>query len=226
MGFSRQEYWSGLPFPSPGDLPDPGIEPGSPALEADTLTSAPPGKINLWLVRDNPRRRCRFDPWVGKISWEKGMATTPVFLPGEFHGQRSLLGYSPWESQREGHDWETNTHTRDNQFSSLCLFCCCFPLHHTVFAQLVLSLLITGNSAFQIGRLWGEGDRLQGSGKWQFKEEWKEEQSLRPVIPNLTSDRIFIHFTHSLTPAPPVPFNIYVAATFFRSFWVVHSKVT
>ena len=35
MGFSRQEYWSVLPFPSPGDLPDPGIEPGSPALQAD-----------------------------------------------------------------------------------------------------------------------------------------------------------------------------------------------
>ena len=44
MGFSRQEYWSGLPFPSPGDLPDPGTEPGSPALEADALTSEPPGK--------------------------------------------------------------------------------------------------------------------------------------------------------------------------------------
>ena len=44
MGFSRQEYWSGLPFSSPGDLPDPGIEPGSPALQADTLTSEPPGK--------------------------------------------------------------------------------------------------------------------------------------------------------------------------------------
>ena len=42
--FSRQEYWSGLPFPSPGDLPDPGIEPRSPALQADTLTSEPPGK--------------------------------------------------------------------------------------------------------------------------------------------------------------------------------------
>ena len=41
--FSRKEYWSGLPFPSPGDLPDPGIEPGSPALEADPLTSEPPG---------------------------------------------------------------------------------------------------------------------------------------------------------------------------------------
>ena len=43
MGFSRQEYWSGLPFPSPGDLPDPGIEPRSPALQADALTSEPPG---------------------------------------------------------------------------------------------------------------------------------------------------------------------------------------
>ena len=41
MGFSRQEYWSGLSFPSPGDLPDPGIKPGSPTLEADTLTSEP-----------------------------------------------------------------------------------------------------------------------------------------------------------------------------------------
>ena len=39
IGFSRQEYWSGLPFPSPGDLPDPGIEPRSPTLEADALTS-------------------------------------------------------------------------------------------------------------------------------------------------------------------------------------------
>ena len=37
MGFSRQEYWSGLPFPSPGDLPHPGIEPWSPALQADSL---------------------------------------------------------------------------------------------------------------------------------------------------------------------------------------------
>ena len=44
MGFSRQEYWSGLPFPSPGDLPDPGIGPRSPTLQADALTSAPPGK--------------------------------------------------------------------------------------------------------------------------------------------------------------------------------------
>ena len=44
MGFSRPEYWSGLPFPSPGDLPNPRIEPGSPALQADSLSSEPPGK--------------------------------------------------------------------------------------------------------------------------------------------------------------------------------------
>src|SRR5574337_1098638 len=44
MELSRQEYWSGLPFPPPGDLPDPGIKPGSPALQADSLPSKPPGK--------------------------------------------------------------------------------------------------------------------------------------------------------------------------------------
>ena len=44
MEFSRQKYWSGLPFPSPGDLPDPGIEPGSPTLWEDALPSGPPGK--------------------------------------------------------------------------------------------------------------------------------------------------------------------------------------
>ena len=44
MEFSRQEYWSGLPFLSPGDLPDPGIEPRSPTLQADALPSEPPGK--------------------------------------------------------------------------------------------------------------------------------------------------------------------------------------
>ena len=44
MEFSRQEYWSGWPFPSPEDLPNPGIEPGSPTLQADALPSEPPGK--------------------------------------------------------------------------------------------------------------------------------------------------------------------------------------
>ena len=51
MGFSRQEYWSGVPFPSPGDLPDPGIEPRSPAFQADALTSEPPGEAP-WLLEE------------------------------------------------------------------------------------------------------------------------------------------------------------------------------
>ena len=51
MGFSRQEYWNGLPFPSPGDLPDPGIEPGSPALQADALPSVPLGKPTEIIIR-------------------------------------------------------------------------------------------------------------------------------------------------------------------------------
>ena len=49
MEFSRQEYWSGLPFPSPGDLPNPGIEAGSPALQADALPSEPPGNSNYFI---------------------------------------------------------------------------------------------------------------------------------------------------------------------------------
>ena len=50
MGFSRQEYWSGMPCPPPGDVPNPGIEPGSPALQADSLLSEPPGKLLLLLL--------------------------------------------------------------------------------------------------------------------------------------------------------------------------------
>ena len=48
MGFCRQEYWSRLPFPSPGDLPDPGIAPGSSALQADSLLSEEGDKLEVW----------------------------------------------------------------------------------------------------------------------------------------------------------------------------------
>ena len=51
MGFYRQEYWSGLPFPSPGDLPDPGIKPGSPTLQADSTTCATK-KVLLSLINE------------------------------------------------------------------------------------------------------------------------------------------------------------------------------
>ena len=52
MGFPRQEYWSGLPFPPPGDLPHPGIKPRSAALQADSLSSEPPGKLLLTFYLD------------------------------------------------------------------------------------------------------------------------------------------------------------------------------
>ena len=51
MGFSWQEYWSELPCPPPGELPDPGIEPGSPALQADSLPSETPGKPMMHIMR-------------------------------------------------------------------------------------------------------------------------------------------------------------------------------
>ena len=56
MEFYRQEYWSGYSFPSPGDLPDPGTEPRSPALQADSLLSKPPGKPNYSLLLTVPEK--------------------------------------------------------------------------------------------------------------------------------------------------------------------------
>ena len=71
MGFSRQEYWSGLPFPSPGDLPDPGIEPRSPTLQADTLLSEPPGKQiteNNWYQKTT----------LSENNWYSGKQNSPL----------------------------------------------------------------------------------------------------------------------------------------------------
>ena len=73
MGFSRQDYWSGLPFPSPGDLPDPGIKPGSRAFQADTLTSEPPGK---------PKYMCLFPIGSCPLRWENNV--------GYFHPHYSI----------------------------------------------------------------------------------------------------------------------------------------
>ena len=113
MEFSRPEYWSGLPFPAPGDLPNPGIEPGSPALQADSLPAEPPGKplrsLKLQHLRadmgfpgssDGKAYACNAGdlgliPGSGRIPWRRQWQPTPVLLPGKFHGWRSLVGYSP-----------------------------------------------------------------------------------------------------------------------------------
>ena len=57
---------------------------------------------------------CSFDPWVGETPWRRKWQPTPVFLPGKSHGQRSLVGYSPWGLQRVGHKWSDLAHTDDN----------------------------------------------------------------------------------------------------------------
>ena len=67
MGFSRQEYWSGLPFPSPGELPDPGIEPGSPALQADALLSEPQGKPSWWKDQTSCTKLCHHVPMLSSL---------------------------------------------------------------------------------------------------------------------------------------------------------------
>ena len=137
MEYSRQECWAGLPSPTPGDLPHPGIGPPSLASSASTgrfFTTAPPGKPahyyssdmghfltpGITLVHFRSRsplllstkhpggaggkvlvcqfrrhKRLRFCPWVGKIPFRRAWQPTPVFLPGESHGQRSLAGCSP-----------------------------------------------------------------------------------------------------------------------------------
>ena len=59
--------------------------------------------------------RPRFDPWVGKIPWRRKQLLTPVFLPGEFHGQRELAGYNSWGLQRVRHNWLTCTYPPFNQ---------------------------------------------------------------------------------------------------------------
>ena len=100
MGFSRQEYWSGLPFPSPGDLPDPGIEPMFPAsLLQDSLLLSHQGSpiyptdvILKYLIDTLIKQIGRYQFSVWRRHWQP----TPVLLPGKSHGRRSLVVCSPW----------------------------------------------------------------------------------------------------------------------------------
>ena len=97
MGFSRQEYWSGLPFPTPGDLPDPGIEPKSPvspALQADSLLLESPitGEAPSLIIGGGVNWGIEIDiytlPYI-KSCWRRKWQPTPVFLPREYQGRGS-----------------------------------------------------------------------------------------------------------------------------------------
>ena len=104
MGFSRQEYWSGLPFPSPGDLPNPWIEPGSRALQADSLPAEPPRKpykaerFVMNVVGTAHPIECLVSPF-----WEAGVPTLLMclwiweshHLPNCVSSSEAMSGVSP-----------------------------------------------------------------------------------------------------------------------------------
>ena len=127
-GFSRQEYWSGLPCPPPGDLPNPGIKHRSHTLQGNSLPSEPRGKPNISCLGNYQQSgmfkaglpsclsvkeltcqcgRSGFDPGIGKTPWRRKWQPIPVFLPGKSHGQRNLVCYSPWDGKRVGHELAT-----------------------------------------------------------------------------------------------------------------------
>ena len=133
-GISWQGYRSGLPFPSPGNLSDPGIEPESPAQKADStiwatretlvcteISTIQNGLMGLprWHSGKEHACKCRrhkrhgFDAWIRKIPWRRKWHPAPVFLPGESHGQRNLEGYSPWgHKESDMTEWlSTYTHS-------------------------------------------------------------------------------------------------------------------
>ena len=131
MEFSRQEYWSGLPFPTPGDLPDPGLEPASPASLAWQANSLPPSHLlqcTLNRFQQNicttipgfpggsavknshlqcrRHSRCGFSLCVRKIPWRRKRQPTPVFCLG------NLMSRKAWQATVHGltrvrHNWAT-----------------------------------------------------------------------------------------------------------------------
>ena len=125
MGFPRQEYWSGLPFPSPGNLPDPGIEPGSPTLQANSLLSEPPGKPQeAWRSRSVLYNRLWWIENSSLLHQGAWLTNSPavglVNAPACLQGNGNSLHYPCLEKsmglQRVGHDWATSTFT----FMLLC----------------------------------------------------------------------------------------------------------
>ena len=114
MGFSRQEYWSRLPFPSPGNLPNLGIKPGSPALQADSLPSEPPGKPFIMVLNTNWYLinffLCvyQWSPTLEhKLPWGQIFVYSSAAL-GDGNGTR--LQYSCLENTMDGGAWWAAVH--------------------------------------------------------------------------------------------------------------------
>ena len=105
--FSRQAFLNGLPFHSPGNLSNPWIEPRPPILQEDSLLSDHQGSLftsSLLICL-----LLYYFSFPRKIPWRREWQPTPVFLPGESHGQRRLAGYRSLGSQRFRHNWVTKS---------------------------------------------------------------------------------------------------------------------
>ena len=110
MGFPRQEYWNGLPFPSPGDLPNPGNEPLSPVLAGGFFTTEPPGKLNNKIIYHLPTRRIypggtviKNLPVSARDARETGLICGLGKTPGEGNG--NPFQYSCLENPMDGGAW-------------------------------------------------------------------------------------------------------------------------
>ena len=97
-------------------------------------------ELPWWLLQC---RRLVFDPRVSKIPWRRQWQCTPVFLPGKSHGQRSLVGYSPWGCKRDGHDWGTTQQQQHNIHLKGMILCKIFFLtffHHALYLEYIFLL--------------------------------------------------------------------------------------
>ena len=95
MGFFRQEHWSGLPLPSPGDLPNPGIKPPSPALQVDSLPSEPPGKRKFSILGAN----CKGTRRAEMVNWDAEIPHQELLPPVGLEGWRENACYQSPEAQ-------------------------------------------------------------------------------------------------------------------------------
>ena len=119
--FPRQEYWRGLPFPSPGDLPDPGIKPGSPALPMDSLSSEPPGKpcAYLHLIKKKKKSQILKQHFFFLDSFETVLREITVFSQSLFFFF-NLRKYCLLSLEDHSRGWKYLRSVRTSATCSLC----------------------------------------------------------------------------------------------------------
>ena len=147
MEFSRQEYWSGVPFPSPGDLSDPGIEPRSPALQADALPSEAPGKPSKgsqpWILIGRIGAEAPIHWLPDGESWLTGKDLDAGKDWGQEKGstENKMVGWHYWLT---GHEFEQILGDSEGQGS----LACCSPrrIRHNLATEQQQSVFLPGKS--------------------------------------------------------------------------------